>query len=95
MPLRINSNNPASAHLGVTPATKTVEIPAPAAAQDGLQLSKSADTLSRITKSDKAARAQRISQLAAAGASGSYKVDSAEVSHAIVERALAAGGDEL
>ena len=91
MPFRVNNNNPASAPLNVVPAaTKAVETPPPAVAQDGLQLSKSADTLSRITESDAASRSEKVSKLAAAGKSGSYKVESAKVSHAIVDQAIAA-----
>jgi anti-sigma28 factor (negative regulator of flagellin synthesis) len=91
MPFRVNNNNPAGAPLGVVPATtKAAEAPTPAVAQDGLQLSKSADTLSRIAESDAASRSQKVSKLAAAGKSGAYKVESAKVSHAIVDQAIAA-----
>jgi anti-sigma28 factor (negative regulator of flagellin synthesis) len=94
MPFRINSNNPLSPTGPVSPATRTAETPAPAStlpAQDGLQLSKSADTISRLAESDAANRAAKVSKLAAAGKSGSYKVESAAVSKAIVAQALAAG----
>ncbi|MGD1068737.1 MAG: hypothetical protein ABSB15_01240 [Bryobacteraceae bacterium] len=106
MPFRVNNNNATNAALGpasrtaetesVSPAAKAAEAP-PAAAADGLQLSKSADTLSRISQSDAANRSQRVLQLAAT-VSGSYQVEPAAVSRAIVEYAISAGqtsvGDE-
>jgi anti-sigma28 factor (negative regulator of flagellin synthesis) len=91
MPFRINNNTPAGTALGIGPAAKAAEAPPPPEAQDGLQLSKSAATLSRIAENDAAARSQKVSKLAAAGKTGSYKVESAAVSKAIVDHAIAAG----
>jgi anti-sigma28 factor (negative regulator of flagellin synthesis) len=47
--------------------------------------------LSQNLQSDTAGRAQRVSQLAAAVQSGSYKVDSASLSRTLVDQAIAAG----
>jgi anti-sigma28 factor (negative regulator of flagellin synthesis) len=90
MPFRINNNAPAGTALGIGPAAKAAETPRSPEAKDGLQLSKSADTLSRIAESDAAARLQKVSKLAAAGKSGSYKVESAKVGKAIVDHAISA-----
>jgi len=90
MPFRINNNTPAGTALGVGPTAKAAETPPRPEAQDGLQLSKSADTLSRIAESDAAARSQKVSKLAAAGKSGAYKVASAAVGKAIVDHAISA-----
>jgi anti-sigma28 factor (negative regulator of flagellin synthesis) len=50
--------------------------------------------LSRNLQSDSAGRAQRVSQLAAAVQSGTYKVDSAALSRTLVDQAISAGSAE-
>jgi flagellar biosynthesis anti-sigma factor FlgM len=50
--------------------------------------------LSRNLQTDSAGRAQRVSQLAAAVQSGSYKVDSAALSKTLVDQAISAGSAE-
>jgi anti-sigma28 factor (negative regulator of flagellin synthesis) len=93
MPFRVGNKNLVNAPLGPAgPATKAAgTASAPPAAADELQLSKSAGTLSRVAQNDAANRSQRISQLAAAGRSGAYRVESAAVSKAIVDQAIGQG----
>jgi len=68
--------------------------------QSGSQISSGGDQtefsgfLSRLSQnlqSDTTSRAQRVSQLAAAVQSGSYKVDSAALSRTLVDQAISAG----
>jgi anti-sigma28 factor (negative regulator of flagellin synthesis) len=61
---------------------------------DGLQLSRFAGTLSEVMQSDSATRAQRVTQLSAAYKSGSYQVDAAAVSRAIVDQVISGGKDD-
>lgn len=55
---------------------------------DGLQLSGFAGTLSKVLQSDSTGRSQRVAQLAAAVQSGTYQVDPAALSKAIVDHAI-------
>jgi anti-sigma28 factor (negative regulator of flagellin synthesis) len=65
----------------------------PSSPGDGLQLSRFVGTLSEVMQSDSTSRAQRVTQLSASYKSGSYQVDSAAVSRAIVDYAISAGQD--
>jgi flagellar biosynthesis anti-sigma factor FlgM len=59
----------------------------PASGRDEISLSRLGQQL-RALASDSPEREQKIAALAAAYASGSYRVDAAEVSHRLVEDAL-------
>jgi flagellar biosynthesis anti-sigma factor FlgM len=72
------------------PATKGTATPA-SGIPDGLQLSKFAGTLSQVVQSESASRSRRVAQLATAVKAGTYEVDSAAVSRAIVDHAVSAG----
>ena len=61
---------------------------------DGVQLSGFAGTLSKVLQSDSSSRSQRIAQLTAAVQSGTYQVDPAALSKAIVDHAVS-GGNSL
>jgi flagellar biosynthesis anti-sigma factor FlgM len=63
-----------------------------ASAGDSVELSSFTDRLSRTMQEAAVSREQRISQLTAAVRSGSYQVDPAAVSHAMVNEAISSGG---
>ena len=97
-----DNNNPGSAPTDQTARTTstqasgsvakgTTTTPASSAAPAGLQLSRFAGTLSQVMQRDSASRSQRVAQLAAAVKSGTYQVDSAAVSRAIVDHAISTG----
>lgn len=97
----VDNNNPGPAPTDQTTRTtgtqatgttaKGTSTTASSAAPDGLQLSRFAGTLSQVMQSDSATRSQRVSQLAAAVKSGTYQVDSAAVSRALVNHAISTG----
>jgi flagellar biosynthesis anti-sigma factor FlgM len=62
---------------------------------DRAELSSFADRVAGLLQSDSANRAERIAQLKAAFAGGTYQVDSAAVSRALVNTALSAPADAL
>jgi flagellar biosynthesis anti-sigma factor FlgM len=61
-----------------------------ASGSDRTELSGLADRLTELLRGDSASRAQRIAQLKEAVANGTYHVDAAAVSRAIVDEALSA-----
>jgi flagellar biosynthesis anti-sigma factor FlgM len=63
-------------------------------APDRTELSGVADRLTEILQADSGARAERIQQLKETVASGAYHVDSAALSHAIVNEALSSGSND-
>ena len=102
--MRIDDNNNA-ASLAASLATRTSETQGAGSAskgsgtpaapsssdQDGLQLSRFAGTLSQVMQSDSTSRSQTVAQLAAAVRSGSYQVDAAALSRALVDHAISSG----
>ncbi|HXJ41514.1 MAG TPA: flagellar biosynthesis anti-sigma factor FlgM [Bryobacteraceae bacterium] len=96
----VDNNNLGNTALGQTARTAETQPSASsskAAAQTGassqpdeLQLSSFAGKVTQGLHSDSTNRSQRVAQLAAAVQSGTYKVDPAAVSHAIVEHELSA-----
>lgn len=99
----VDNNTPANTTLGQT--TRTAETQASgstgkgvsgatsSSSADGLQLSRFAGTLNQVIQRDSASRSQRVAQLSAAYRSGSYHVDVAAVSRALVDHAISAGQD--
>ena len=61
---------------------------------DSVQLSGFSGKVAQTLQSDASARAQKVSQIAAAVQSGTYKVDAKAVSHAIVNQAISGGGSD-
>lgn len=82
--------------LGETPNASSSNSKGTAASSstsqsDGVQLSGFAGTLSKVLQSDSTGRSQRIAQLAAAVQSGTYQVDPAALSRAIVDHSVSGG----
>jgi anti-sigma28 factor (negative regulator of flagellin synthesis) len=99
----VDNNSPANMPLGQTgraaetQATgstgKSGSIAPSTGATDGLQLSRFTGALNQAIQGDSATRSQRVAQLSAAYKSGSYHVDPAAVSRAIVDHAISAAPD--
>jgi len=99
--MRIDNNNPGTIAPGSTTRTNETKAtssgakgstaPSSSSDSDGLQLSRFAGTLSQVMQSDSTSRAQNIAQLAVAVRSGTYQVDAAAVSSAIVDHAISTG----
>jgi anti-sigma28 factor (negative regulator of flagellin synthesis) len=99
----VDNNSPANMPLGQ--AARTTETQATGStgkggsnaplpgAKDGLQLSRFTGTLNQAIQGDSAIRSHRVAQLSAAYKSGSYNVDPAAVSRAIVDHAISAAPD--
>lgn len=62
--------------------------PSSTSPSDGVQISNFAGTLSQVLQSGSTDRSQRVAQLAAAVQSGTYQVDAAAVSRAMVDHAI-------
>jgi anti-sigma28 factor (negative regulator of flagellin synthesis) len=100
--MRIDSNN--LGNLGPSQAERSGETPAivspgkngsagkTGASADRVELSGFTGRVSESLQADAASRGQRVSQLAAAVRSGTYKLDSRAVSGAVVDDAISACG---
>ena len=97
----IDSNNPANITSAQTGRSgETSQVPSSGrngvsgagkngSGSDRVELSGFAGRVSQMLEKDAGARAERVAQLAAAVRSGSFQVDSAAVSKAIVSQAIA------
>jgi anti-sigma28 factor (negative regulator of flagellin synthesis) len=99
----VDNNSPANMPLGQAGRTAETQAtgstgksgsnaPLPGGT-DGLKLSRFTGTISQAIQGDSATRSQRVAQLSAAYKSGSYHVDPAAVSRAIVDHAISAASD--
>jgi flagellar biosynthesis anti-sigma factor FlgM len=104
--MRINDTNGLGNGVGNLGATQTGRSESPSvvspgksgsgsgktgSSSDRVELSSFTGRMSQTMQADAASRAQRVSQIAAAVRSGTYKVDSMAVSKAIIDQAVASG----
>ncbi|HVY92885.1 MAG TPA: flagellar biosynthesis anti-sigma factor FlgM [Bryobacteraceae bacterium] len=93
-----NSGNPSLDRTGQVAGADSGSVGAKSGAPrgantDGLQLSNFAGKLSQVMQNDSADRTGHVARLASAVRSGTYQVDSAAVSRAIVDHLVASGAN--